>query len=233
MDTCTTPQSLAMSAHSSVTGTPQAIRAWLMSSRRDSPVNPSVPQADDLERTTTATCGPKQRSAFASYDRDTACWRTFQDSFLLGASEPFSETWPRAGTMLDGVCYRQRKWEHRIDAIGSLLWPTPRATDHKGGHGKTGNRTEMASRMAGWTLPEAVKTWATPQARDWKSGKSSAETYAGNSRPLSEQVGLAEDGGQLNPQWVEWLMGWPVGWTELKPLATGKFQQWLQQFGGF
>lgn len=26
----------------------------------------------------------------------------------------------------------------------------------------------------------------------------------------------------------EWLMGWPIGWTELKPLATGKFQEWQQ-----
>jgi len=23
-------------------------------------------------------------------------------------------------------------------------------------------------------------------------------------------------GGQLNPQWVEWLMGYPEGWTDLK-----------------
>ena len=29
-------------------------------------------------------------------------------------------------------------------------------------------------------------------------------------------------GGKLNPDWVEWLMGWPIGWTELKPLETVK-----------
>ena len=27
---------------------------------------------------------------------------------------------------------------------------------------------------------------------------------------------------RLNPDWVEWLMGWPIGWTDLKPLETGK-----------
>jgi hypothetical protein len=25
--------------------------------------------------------------------------------------------------------------------------------------------------------------------------------------------------GKLNPVWVEWLMGFPEGWTELKPWA--------------
>lgn len=33
----------------------------------------------------------------------------------------------------------------------------------------------------------------------------------------------AHHGGKLNPEWVEWLMGWPIGWTDLKPLATDKF----------
>ena len=30
--------------------------------------------------------------------------------------------------------------------------------------------------------------------------------------------------GQLNPSWVEWLMGWPIGWTDLKPLETDRFR---------
>ncbi len=33
----------------------------------------------------------------------------------------------------------------------------------------------------------------------------------------------AGNGGQLNPPWVEWLMGWPIGWTDLKPLEMDKF----------
>ena len=39
----------------------------------------------------------------------------------------------------------------------------------------------------------------------------------------------AGNGGQLNPPWVEWLMGWPIGSTDLKPLETDKFLQWQQQ----
>lgn len=34
---------------------------------------------------------------------------------------------------------------------------------------------------------------------------------------------------KLNADWVEWLMGWPLGWTDLRPLETDRFQEWLQQ----
>jgi hypothetical protein len=53
---------------------------------------------------------------------------------------------------------------------------------------------------------------------------------------LGEQVNekhKVKQTGQLNPSWVEWLMGWPIGWTDLKPLATGKFrnvQLWHSTF---
>jgi hypothetical protein len=38
-------------------------------------------------------------------------------------------------------------------------------------------------------------------------------------------------GGTLNPTWVEWLIGWPLGWTDLKPLEMDRFLQWQQQHG--
>lgn len=36
---------------------------------------------------------------------------------------------------------------------------------------------------------------------------------------------------RLNPDWVEWLMGWPIGHTDLKPLETARFREWQQQHG--
>lgn len=47
-------------------------------------------------------------------------------------------------------------------------------------------------------------------------------------RPLPNGSEPLQD-GQLNPQWVEWFMGWPIGWTELKPLAMDRFQEWQRQ----
>ena len=40
-------------------------------------------------------------------------------------------------------------------------------------------------------------------------------------------------GGKINPEWTEWLMGWPHVWTDLRPLAMDKFQSWRQQHGKF
>lgn len=116
-------------------------------------------------------------------------------------------------------------------------WPTPTASEHTGpGHAAQGGlnlRTAVAnwptptvcgnynrkgaSATSGDGLATAVLKVATPTARDWRSGKASQATHDKNSRPLSEQIG-----GSLNPTWVEWLMGWPLGWTDLKPLATDK-----------
>jgi DNA (cytosine-5)-methyltransferase 1 len=39
--------------------------------------------------------------------------------------------------------------------------------------------------------------------------------------------------GALNPVWVEWLMGWPQGWTDLRPLATDKCRNAQRRHGGF
>ena len=91
-------------------------------------------------------------------------------------------------------------------------------------------------------LSSAVKMWPTPTSRDYKDGSAAAcrnvpvngllgravhqdrllttptasdavGTHGGgNSRSLRTDAG-----GQLNPTWVEWLMGYPEGWTELKP----------------
>ena len=89
------------------------------------------------------------------------------------------------------------------------MWPTPTVC---GNHNRKG-----ASKTSGDGL--ATKVYATPTARDWRSGKASQATMDRNSRPLSEQIG-----GSLNPTWVEWLMGWPLGWSDLKPLETDKYR---------
>ena len=79
------------------------------------------------------------------------------------------------------------------------------------------DRFRKKNRSGSFVEAMAATMWPTPLARDWRSGKASQATHDKNFRPLSEQIG-----GQLNPTWVEWLMGWPLGWSELKPLETGK-----------
>jgi len=40
-------------------------------------------------------------------------------------------------------------------------------------------------------------------------------------------------GGPLSPSWIEWLMGWPIGWTDCDALETDKFQRWQQKHGNY
>ena len=104
------------------------------------------------------------------------------------------------------------------------LWPTPDASMGTGGRISAtppGTKRPSGAKKA-ITLNDAVK-WATPTARDWKSG-TGAQERIGHALPMSSQVG-----GQLNPTWVEWLIGWPEEWTDLKPLETDKFRSWQQQ----
>ena len=36
-------------------------------------------------------------------------------------------------------------------------------------------------------------------------------------------------GGKIHPEFTEWMMGWPLGWTDLKPLEMDRFREWQQQ----
>jgi len=48
------------------------------------------------------------------------------------------------------------------------------------------------------------------------------------------QVGLESVlGGAPHPTFLEWQMGWPIGWTAIEPLAMDKFREWRQQHGSF
>lgn len=41
------------------------------------------------------------------------------------------------------------------------------------------------------------------------------------------------EGKEFSPELSEWLMGWPVGWTDLGPLEMDKFLQWQRTHGVF
>lgn len=97
-------------------------------------------------------------------------------------------------------------------------WSTPRASDgEKGGP----NQSWTAG---GAPLPAQTAHWATPTSRDWKDGANPSSAVATNSllgrqAPRTMQAGevFRLDTGplRLNPAFVEWLMGWPAGWTTI------------------
>jgi hypothetical protein len=71
-----------------------------------------------------------------------------------------------------------------------------------------------------------AQEFRTPSSRDWK-GMSAASW---RSRPTGDPTPTLPDqiGGSLNPNWVEWLMGFPAGWTDCEHLGTPSFRKSLK-----
>jgi hypothetical protein len=83
---------------------------------------------------------------------------------------------------------------------------------------ETRNQETRNQETRGKTLPWVVQNmWPTPRASDAEKGPRTAE---GAAKEVARGHGPdlpAVAGGSLNPTWVEWLMGFPEGWTVLDP----------------
>jgi len=117
----------------------------------------------------------------------------------------------------------------------SGLWPTPTVCgnyNRKGASATSGDGLATAAWKA-----EKERTWPTPTVAMAKGSSGGALTRKTGKSRENDRLDYAVEGdaknGRLNPTWIEWLMGWPLGWTELKPLETGRFHEWLRQHGGF
>jgi len=226
------------------TGVP-GLDQWILS-LRDSRASRSVERAGSSESMTPATFGRTPFALFEKSGPNGFYWRMSQGCFPALMFDEFSETWPRAGTMRNGIAYRRAPLAPLTSEIGSGLWPTPVVSrgDYVYSHGwkalklagavkmfptPTANdarqrfNTSPGSNHPRPNLAAMAKydMFPTPVATNWKN-----RTTCEHSRDLQKAVG-----GMLNPDWEEWLMGWPIGWTALQPLETGKFRQWLELHG--
>lgn len=160
-------------------------------------------------------------------------------------------TWKAKATKQGRLLFRLAPSTPRTGGTDAPLWLTPKATDYKGS-GPAGSKSAEHDRAKGNL--KGVVMYATPQARDYRTGQAKRWGNPARSRNLNDQAaamyqtpttgaGLcggtgnyqqlkaleasgqiseeerrsmaAGNGGQLNPAWVEWLMGFPPGWTEL------------------
>ncbi len=201
------------------------------------PVSRTPSLAAVPDRQMSATCGRSSLDSFASLDPD-GSWRKtcqgYSQVTLDGSLERFSETWPRAGMTRNGTAYRRPPLVPLTDEIASGSWPTPRnctamaaAFTENTARAKFPNlETVVARRM--WPtatsrdhkdgsaescknvppnglLGRVVHQWPTPTQADGMVGGSSGRSGGENLRTAVN--------GALNPTWVEWLMGYPLGWT--------------------
>jgi len=71
-------------------------------------------------------------------------------------------------------------------------------------------------------LEQCVNMFPSPKSRDWKDGTSEG-TQNRHSPDLGKVVGQSKVTGELNPDWVEFLMNWPMSWSNLEPLKEAVF----------
>jgi len=182
-------------------------------------------------------CGEKWHGSFVKFDPDSSLWRTHQCS-LLGDLDEFLDTWPRWGLMRDGECWEQQMLAQTISvtAFGLFVnqmanlppphfyWTTPPAHMSKETNAPSEHKRNTP------TLTAQVN-WPTPRTAGMCGGTGSWDLLKRNTSIEEARAMGAGNGGKLNPTWVEWLMGWPLGWTDLKPLATDKSPSAPQQHG--
>lgn len=163
-------------------------------------------RAKKVVQPTTGTCGRIGSGSLASADLQRCLVSRLCKRLGTNGSTPWPMIWKASATPLGRPLSRLALLGRRICGNDYGLWPTPHENcwtgDGWSGPGR-GRNLQTAVRAGRRALP-----FATPTARDWRTGKASAATHAKkNPRPLSEQIG-----GNLNPAWVAWLMGYPAEW---------------------
>ena len=100
-------------------------------------------------------------------------------------------------------------------------WPTPQATDWKEGSNPKPHG-QYAPRL-GVVVAERER-WPTPRSQNGEPRNHKVwRRPDGEPQNLENALAAVQPetiGGQLNPTWVEWLMGFPLGWTDLEDSET-------------
>jgi hypothetical protein len=135
-----------------------------------------------------------------------------------------SSSWPTPDTAVftNGAKMRREALEsgnkhavslhHAVHLAERGLWPTPQAHDAAPGNPERVGR--YGTKHGGRNLNDEValaeqRMWPTPVVE----GNRNKASYSGKS---GDGLQTAVGGGALNPTWVEWLMGFPEGWTDLE-----------------
>lgn len=142
--------------------------------------------------------------------------------------------------MRNGIAYRLPPLVRRISGTEYSFWAT-RVAQPANGTPEDFLRRKQESVSRGNSMGicltdlnmqvKAVEAawFPTPTASSWKTGANRpnlrAIAKAIPTPTASRRSGLQSHGvnvvtGSLNPLWVEWLMGFPQGWTDLEDSAT-------------
>jgi hypothetical protein len=107
-------------------------------------------------------------------------------------------------------------------ATAVKLYPTPTSTDTKAVHMRGADKGKKREARSYFPTPTVVTASGGAALCKWGG--------AGSREKLKQIMTPAEINGALNPDWVEWLMNWPIGWTSLGPLNQEIFHEWQREF---
>lgn len=143
--------------------------------------------------------GVSSRVLLAKFDHATRSWKTLQCSFL-GGSDECLETLPRWGMTQGGSLWELTMSEPRTGANASGYWRTPTPLASDGSPQQAMSKVCHLRKSNFGVRVSSVPYWI-----------------------------LKNYNMRFTPTMSEWLMGYPISWTDLKPLATDKFRSWRQQ----
>lgn len=173
--------------------------ALLTRFREASRVRTFRPPAPGLESSAAApACGSRWYESSTKYSPKKSTWKTYLS--LWEEDLPWSSvTLPNWGMTLTGVLWEPDTSARRMPVIAP-----------------------------GW-LGESFPTPSVAMTKG--SSKKALIRKDGRSRLRNRlDYWVERDGerGRLNPIFVEWVMGWPSGWTDLQPLEMDKYREWQQ-----
>ena len=132
--------------------------------------------------------------------------------------------------MSENLAARCAQYGNLEEQVSLTMWPTPAARDYKGANSREHCELNGTGRKHMDQLPNAVK-YITPRVGGEESldsvekrkGREAAERH---NTLASVEAAHGEQLGQLNPDWVEWLMGWPIGWTSMESITKLDWRDW-------
>ena len=193
-----------------------------------------------------AGSGLKWRASSESVNLDLFSSKTRQPS-SGEASTALSETLPRWGMFRGGQLLEPTTQVLPTIENDSGWWATPAARDWKDTPGmskkreKGKHRIDMLPRQVYASL-DGSESFTPPTATTKETaldvelifqiaGVPAPQWKSVNTVRSMESSGQGPKSALLNPAWVEWLMGWPPGWTDFAPLGMDRFRQWLRLHG--
>ena len=150
-----------------------------------------------------------------------------------------SGSWPTPDAMVANLTEDLDNWQTRRErvkatkkngngfgmplAVAARMWPTPDTQNHRDGSKLRKDNNLAEGGRHGVSLHHAV-LWPTPSASDNRDrgnlSTPAIQRRLSKGKQIMLSMSVSEESGQLNPTWVEWLMGFPLGWTDLEDWVT-------------